>query len=526
MSDATDAIFESTGSLGTYQIAMMALMGCISSLSSMCIYATVFTAAGSDLICNYNATQNQDADKFKCELWSNLTTRNECRFDNEYYGETIITEWNLICDREYLVSLTQTLHMIGAICSFFTGYFGDRYGRRKTTLVFLTILCIILGISELFSSQFFNTSIMTRYIAYAVGQFLIGLVVNCCYGIAYVLLVELSSSRHRTTFSNVNSYIYVIGELNVMIGYYVSKNWHYLNYFIIFFSLSTLVLAYLFMPESPQWLIDLGRHREAYNILYKIAKINKRKKKFIKEYNDDLTKFYLISNNLDKETESDKSSEDNIVRGKNVDSKRMDTRNTFYKIFYPRKVFIKTSILIYVWFALNLLYYGISLGITAINAINPYYMFFYSCIAEIIGVILCRYNDVYGRRKTFSSFLILSGVTCIIVAAIPHEYTASDKIEISEILIVIFALLGKGAISGAYNIIYIYTSELYPTNVRNTALLFLVCIGSLGSLIAPQVNFMRSILSKQLPYIIFGINSIVACICVIFLPETLGKSST
>ena len=509
-----DSIFESTGSFRTYQIAMIALIGGISSLSSMCIYATVFTAAVPDFICHDNSTN-------KCDLWKNETTRKECKFQETYYSKTIITEWDLVCDREILASITQTLHMIGAVCCFFTGYFGDRFGRRTTTLVFLTLLSLILIISEFCSLEVFKTSIMTRYIVYAVGQFLIGLVVNCCYCIAYVLLLELTSSRYRTTFSNINSYIYVIGELNVMIGYYLFKNWHYLNYFIILYSLVALVLAYIFLPESPQWLISLGRHKDAYNLLYRIAKINKRKKQFIKDYNDDLTKFNLTSYNLDDETDSDKSSEDNIVNEK---SSNNSSSNTFFRIFYPRKMFIKTAILIYVWFALNLLYYGMSLGITSIKAIDPYYMFFFSCIAEILGVILCRYNDIYGRRKTFSAFLILSGVTCIIVAAIPHGYETSDTIGIVEVLIVIFALIGKGAISGAYNIIYIYTSELYTTNVRNTAVLFLVCIGSLGSLIAPQINFLRSVLWKQLPYIIFGVNSLVASFCVIFLPETMVKS--
>jgi MFS family permease len=522
-----DTFFESTGALGTYQIGMIALMGGISSLSSMCIFATVFTAAESDFICNGNSTLTEEQN---CNQWSNITSRNACSFDKTHYDETIITEWNLICDRKFLVSITQTCHMVGAICSFFTGYFGDRYGRRKTTLFFLALLCLTLTISELGTSPIFKTSIMTRYIVYTVGQFLIGMLVNCCYCIAYVLLLELTTSKYRTTISNINSYIYVLGELNVMFGYYLTKNWHYLNWIIIVYSIVGLILAFIFLPESPQWLISMQRYEEAYKLLYQIAKVNRRKKKFLKEYNDDLANFCLISSSIENDEDSDKNSDDNIIKKNNNEAIVGGVEsggNSFMKIFYPKKVFIKTIILIYVWNTLNLLYYGISLGITTINAINPYYMFFLSCIAEIVGVIICRYNDIYGRRRTFSGFLIVSAFTCLIVALIPHDFelTISDGISLNEILIVIFALIGKGAVSGAYNIIYIYTSELYTTNVRNTAVLFLVCVGSVGSFVAPQINFLRTLVWAPLPYMIFAISALIACFCVIFLPETKGKNS-
>ncbi len=65
--------------------------------------------------------------------------------------------------------------------------------------------------------------------------------------------------------------------------------------------------------------------------------------------------------------------------------------------------------------------------------------------------------------------------------------------------------------------------ELFPTVVRNMARA--VCnIGSrLGSVIAPQVAYLRHF-HFALPYIIFGIFSTVhVIVCLLFLPETKGK---
>ena len=70
-------------------------------------------------------------------------------------------------------------------------------------------------------------------------------------------------------------------------------------------------------------------------------------------------------------------------------------------------MFIKTILLVFVWNALTLAYYGISLGITSIDAINHYYMYFLSSIAELVGYIISNVNDTFGHRKTFFTFLLI-----------------------------------------------------------------------------------------------------------------------
>lgn len=76
----------------------------------------------------------------ECKIW-NLIKRGdqegiyECEFDRTYFGNTIVTEWELICDRGYLASLTQTVFLIGTLSTFLVGYFSDVYGRRKVLVV-------------------------------------------------------------------------------------------------------------------------------------------------------------------------------------------------------------------------------------------------------------------------------------------------------------------------------------------------------------------------------------------------------
>jgi len=49
--------------------------------------------------------------------------------------------------------------------------------------------------------------------------------------------------------------------------------------------------------------------------------------------------------------------------------------------------------------------------------------------------------------------------------------------------------LGKGCASGAFAIVFQYTAEMYPTEIRSTALGCCSMVGRIGSITAPQVEF-------------------------------------
>jgi hypothetical protein len=217
------------------------------------------------------------------------------------------------------------------------------------------------------------------------------------------------------------------------------------------------------------------------------------------------------------------------------DSSSPNDTNVLYslrELFHPRKTCFKTLILVYIWAALMLLYYGISLGVTSVDLVNPYLMYFLSCIAELVGYLFCYLNDILGRKKTLIGFFFTTTIMYALIAFL-SEYDDETQISSSSsssatvylfsskvILLMFFALVGKCAVSGAYNISYIYTSELYPTSTRNTAVLFLNCLGSISSLIAPQINLLKTLVWRPAPYIIYSICALLGCVGVWKLPET------
>ena len=84
--------------------------------------------------------------------------------------------------------------------------------------------------------------------------------------------------------------------------------------------------------------------------------------------------------------------------------------------------------------------------------------------------------------------------------------------------------VSKCMASAAFNNIWIYASELYPTSTRTSVLLLLNGTARIGALIAPFVNLSRLYIWKYLPYLIFSAVSFLAGIIAFFLPETFHKS--
>jgi len=108
-----DKILDDINGFGRYQKIVLLVIGAMSSLNAMAIYASVFIAAEPDLLCRFSNSTIDNSQK--CDIWKNVTKSKElnisspynCEWDTKYYGLTIINEWELICDRAYLAGLTQ-----------------------------------------------------------------------------------------------------------------------------------------------------------------------------------------------------------------------------------------------------------------------------------------------------------------------------------------------------------------------------------------------------------------------------------
>jgi len=217
------------------------------------------------------------------------------------------------------------------------------------------IMWLTFTLNEILQIDAIGLSIDAKYAVYFVSQFSIGFTSYVLYITSYVLLLELTVSRYNTIVSNVNLYLYVFGEILALIVAYLSKNWHTIDWFLAVYSFVIVLLVVIVLPESPRFLVTKSKYKEAYQVLNKIAKLNGTSSRLINE--------------KDFVSEMTLSNEKNINNGKYTEVKqdlktpeKKKSNELIQFLLNPKFNLIITMILSYVWIAVSLTFYGVSLG--------------------------------------------------------------------------------------------------------------------------------------------------------------------
>ncbi|GBN51812.1 Solute carrier family 22 member 5 [Araneus ventricosus] len=80
-------------------------------------HCTVFNSS----IANGSFYHQNNTDPIKCNSWE---------YDHSSYKRTIVDEWDLVCDREWLIGMAKTVYMLGFLFgSVINGQLSDRFGN-------------------------------------------------------------------------------------------------------------------------------------------------------------------------------------------------------------------------------------------------------------------------------------------------------------------------------------------------------------------------------------------------------------
>lgn len=127
-------------------------------------------------------------------------------------------------------------------------------------------------------------------------------------------------------------------------------------------------------------------------------------------------------------------------------------------------------------------------------------------VSEIISFFVSGYlcNHV-GQQQIFIFSFLVAALGGMLIVMVPTN----------GILIAVFVFVAKFGISFAYNLVYIITPTLFPT--ENAATAFGICETSamLSCILSPIV----AELNEPLPMIIYSITSIGAMLVSLFLPN-------
>lgn len=135
------------------------------------------------------------------------------------------------------------------------------------------------------------------------------------------------------------------------------------------------------------------------------------------------------------------------------------------------------------------------------------------CLIEIPSYFITNYiMDKFGRKKTLFVGMIGSGIFCIL-----SEFIYGDLLK------TIFFVLGKMTITISFSCLYIFTIELFPTNLRHRFFSICSVVGRVGSILTPLTPILAQQISPSLPLILFAALAFSSAIWLCTLPETLNR---
>lgn len=449
----------------------------------------------------------------KCNLYAYSDTGNVTKqkcdayvYSKQYFESTLITDWNLVCDKTSRKSLFSTLYFIGTYGVLLNGFLSDKFGRKTSAYMFVistALLNIILSL--LMYTKPFDEN--TQQILFAALRLLTGIASNV-YSVCVVLAIEICGPTKRVMAANFVYYAYIFGEFFVVLFAYFVKDYRML--YAVYTALMCSIVSYFWMvPESPRWLITKNRINRAYTILKRIAHSNKKPIESLTELESlNMNKYEVNELEAEKLT-SNASSIENV---KQSTFSIMETVKIFFK---SRKLIIRTTVTLLNWLTNTLVYYGISFN-TSDLAGDPFLNFTLSVVVEFIAILTCQLTlERFGRKMPYSINMALTGVSLMLIQFIPSDMSY---------MVTVLALIGKFAISFTYNGVYIITSEIHPTVIRNSAVSICQTFARMGAVIAPNIQLLGQLYWYPIPFVVFGTFSIVSAITfVLFMPETKDR---
>ncbi|XP_032007753.1 solute carrier family 22 member 12 isoform X3 [Hylobates moloch] len=240
------------------------------------------------------------------------------------------------------------------------------------------------------------------------------------------------------------------------------------------------------LAESARWLLTMGRLDRGLQELWRVAAINGKG-----AVQDTLTPEVLLS----------------VMREELSMGQAPTSLGTLLRMPGLR---FRTCISTLCWFAFGFTFFGLALDLQALGS-NIFLLQMFIGVVDIpakMGALLLLSR--LGRRPTLAASLLLAGLCILANTLVPHEMGALRSA---------LAVLGLGGVGAAFTCITIYSSELFPTVLRMTA----VGLGQMaargGAILGPLVRLL-GVHGPWLPLLVYGTVPMLSGLAALLLPET------
>lgn len=505
-----DMLQKWTGEFGRWQLKHFVLSSLAWTLEGFHTMVMIFADYEPHWHCNTQKPLD-DFLSMKRGFESCSSTGSICSMDRASWdwdggsGVSTVSEWGLVCDQKYKVGVLQSAFFIG--CMLGSGIFGnlsDSSLGRKGVLRLVCICNAILGFLTAFSPNFW---------VYLILRLLTGISTGGVGLSSFVLATEPVGPSKRGPVGMSTFYFFSLGIVVLPALSYLSGSWRYLY---IVTSIPSALYCFFVLPfvsESPRWYLVKGRLEEAMKVMRSIAANNGKSLPA------------GISLSLDGNEHDDAAAASEEPSGSLVD------------VFKSPLTRTRMVLMAFIWLLCGIGYYGLSLNVVNLST-NLYVSVLLNGIAEMPAFALTAVMlNKFGRRALLISTMMLSGVASLLgslTSALLHVQGSNPDptlvlpnwvarhIGFFSGVQLASGVVGIFGMAGAYNLIFIYTCELFPTVVRNAALGLACEAGQIGAIIAPLVVVMVTV-NPSLPFAVMGVSGIIGGLLAFKLPETLNR---
>ncbi|EHA8588089.1 organic cation/carnitine transporter 4 [Cocos nucifera] len=391
-------------------------------------------------------------------------------------GASTVAEWGLVCGEKYKIGVAQSAFFVGSmIGAGIFGHLSDSSLGRKGTLTVTTALNAVFGLLTALSPSFWS---------YAALRFLTGLATGGLGLSAFSLATEPVGPSMRAPVAMSTFYFFSLGTvLLALMAASFSNSWRTLYTISSLPSFLFLVAVLPFVSESPRWYLVHHNIPRAMEVMRTIAKTNGNQ----------------LPDNISLLLDSD------------VSQKTLPTSNIVDVIHSPITR-MRLILTVAINFLSSIVYYGLSLNVGNLST-ELYVSVILNAIAEVPAYALTAMClKCSGRRPLTIGTMWLSGVFCAVGSLLPD-------IRVWRAVRTLCSVVGIFSMAATFDLLFIYTAELFPTAVRSAALGCVTQAGQTGAIAAPLVV----VLGGNWPFGVFGVCGVVGGVLGFYLPETLNR---
>uniref|UniRef100_A0A0K0E5Y1 MFS domain-containing protein n=1 Tax=Strongyloides stercoralis TaxID=6248 RepID=A0A0K0E5Y1_STRER len=359
-------------------------------------------------------------------------------------------------------------------------YLADIYGRKLIALPCF-VLSSLLGLLMTCFSKFIYILIL---------RFIQGIILSNANGILFILASENAPLKSHPIIALLCNLMWAIGLILLVSIAYFFSNWRTIIIIVNTMVIVLSIILWFVLLESLHFLFE---KKDKKNIEIWINKVNKFSKNKL-EINIDayIKKFHGINGEFQKSSYTNKS------------------LSKVIKYYYlNKKYFIYLFLIFFIWFNEFLSYYLFTINAKELVG-NPYINIILISLVEFPTSFLAPITiKKFGRKKSMIISFCTVAILQIILAFLPTNM---------EKLYYIIFLITKSFLALICILMFVYFSEIFPTEIRNSSIGFLLNSTYIGGIVGGSMcNSWNNY--KFIYFISFSILSFVNAGLLYFLPN-------